>query len=229
MKLSRIIHIIIITGLVLIIGIPAQAWTRYQRDRHYYRDRHHSRDYGYNRYRIYNRRYYRNHDSSPYYKSWRPPSYNYSRPQYTDHYTMEDGWDLVKKGRSHTALDVLGQLAKSNPDAGGPKLGYAIASADTGQLSQGVWSMRRALTFGPGAFQQFVLDPRLESRLERLVSKFHGRSHGLPEKDVYFMQASLYYLLNDTNACLAAIEHSKNTNDRSDSAKNLYYMAQNYL
>ena len=58
---------------------------------------------------------------------------------------MSYGWDLIRKGRSHTALDVFAEIANYNLASGGPKLGYAIAAADSGQLSKSVWAMRRVL------------------------------------------------------------------------------------
>ncbi len=60
-------------------------------------------------------------------------------------HTMSYGWDLIRKGRSHTALDVFAEIANYNLASGGPKLGYAIAAADSGQLSKSVWAMRRVL------------------------------------------------------------------------------------
>ncbi len=209
MKFLRLIHIILITCLVLMISGLAQGWTRHRYD-HW--DRHR----------------YRHHGYSPHYRDYHRPDYHHYRPRY-QYTTIEDGWNLVKKGRSNTALEVFGRLAKSNPGAGQPKLGYAIAAADTGQLSQSVWSMRRALQFGPGAFQMFVPDLRLRGTLERQVIKFKGRSHKLPQKDAWFMQAAIYYLLKDSENCLNAIDKIKKAEDNSDSAKNLYYMAQNYL
>ena len=209
--------------MVVILSGAAQAWNRDRHHRNHRYDRHDHRYYHY--------RYdHRHRHSSPYYRNYRHPGYHrYHTPRYKNYYTMEDGWDLVKKDRSHTALDIFEDLAKSNPGAGGPKLGYAIAAADTDRLAKGVWAMRRALQFGPGAFQQFSPDRRLEGKLKRLVSKYEGRSHGLPEKDAYFMQASLYYLLKDTRACHRAIERNKGVDDYSDSAKNLYYMAEKYM
>jgi len=219
MKFIRIIQIIAIAGLMLMLSSPAAAWNRQERYRHHRYD-------NYN----YNRHYYRHRGVSPHYRSFRyPGNIRHYYPRYRDNYTMEDGWDLIKKDRSHTALDVFGELAKSNPGSGSPKLGYAIAAADTDSLSKSVWAMRRALIYHPGALEHFRLDTRLENKLKRLVSKYRGKSHGLPEKDAYFMQASLYYLLEEKDACFEAIRHSKEANDDSDSAKNLYYMAENYL
>ena len=218
MKFTRIIQIIAIAGLILMLSSLAAAWSRQERYRHH-------------RYDNYNRHDYRHLVVSPRYRNFRyPGNIRHYNPRYRDNYTMEDGWDLIKKDRSNTALDVFGELAKSNPGAGGPKLGYAIAAADTDSLSKSLWSMRRALIYHPGALEHFRMDPWLENKLRRLVSKYRrGRPHGLPDKDVYFMQATLYYLLEKKDVCFEAISHSEETNDDSDSAKNLYYMAENYL
>jgi hypothetical protein len=141
---------------------------------------------------------------------------------------MSYGWDLIKKGRSHTALDVFGEIANSYPTSGGPKLGYAIAAADSGQLSKSVWAMRRALEFDSEFFSLFSMDKRLERKLVRLTSKYRGYSHGLQEHDAHFMLASLYYLLGNHLECLQAIERNKKANDYSPSARNLYHLAENF-
>ncbi len=229
MKLTRYIQIIVIIVLVLMLSGLSQAWNQHRYHR-YQRHYGHRDSYQYRYQYEHNRSYTRHQRLSPYGKNYRHPrdTHQYSQ-RYRKQYTMDDGWRLIKKGQSHRALDIFGDLAKSNPGASGPKVGYAIAAADMNRLSKGVWAMRRAFQYGPSVFHGFELDGRFEGKLKRLVSKYQGRSHGLPEKDAYFMQASLYYLLEDKNACFEAINRSKAVNDYSVSAKNLYNMAENYL
>ncbi len=180
MKFIRIIQIIAIAVLMLMLSSLAAAWSRQEHYRHH-------------RYDNYNLHYDRHRGESPHYRGFGyPGNIRHDYPRYRDNYTVEDGWDLIKKDRSHTALDVFGELSKSNPGVGGPKLGYAIAAADTDSLSKSVWAMRRALIYHPGVLEYFRLDPWLENKLKRLVSKYQGKSHGLPDKDAYFMQASLF-------------------------------------
>lgn len=206
-KHTRII--VVTTGILAMMSVQSPAWDRYYRPgqslccyRH----------------------------SALYCSSSRLPGYTrYYRPQYADHYTVEDGWDLIRRHQSHTAFEIFMDIAESNPAAGQPKLGIAVAAADTGRLPRSVWAMRRLLEFTPAAIQLFRPDDWLIHRLRRLVGKYHSRSHGLPQKDAVFMQASLYYLLKDKTACLAAIDLSREVNDDSDSARNLYHIAENDL
>lgn len=205
MKNLQLLKIAIVAGLVLMNYGPAAAWCRYDND-HYHR-------YGYHN------RYHHHY----------PGDLDHDYPEYKDLYTMENGWLLIEKDRSQKALDVFKKLVKSNPGAGLPKLGYSIAAADTDKLIESVWAMRQALIYHPGALYQFKLDTRLKDKVKMLVSKYQGQSHGLPEKDASFMQASLYYLLGDKKECFQAIIRNKKDKDNSDSAKNLYYMVENYF
>lgn len=186
----------------------ASAWSRYDHYRHY-------------RYDPFDRHYHRHH--------WHHRHHYHHYPRFRVSYDINDGWNFIKKDRSNTALEIFEDLDNSNPGSGIPKLGYSIAAADTDRLGKSVWAMRRALIFHPGALYQFKPDVQLKNKIKQLVSKFQGRSHGLSEKDAFFMQASLYYLAGDKISCLQAIRLNKDANDTSDSAKNLYYMAENYL
>ena len=214
MKVTQLIQISLVSVFILTAWSEALAWSR-----HHYRYDHHDR--------FFHRHYY----PSPYYRSYRHyrHPYHHDYRWYRQDYTMADGWNMVRQGRSGIALNIFEDLSERHPGAGGPKLGYAIAAADTGRLEKSVWAMRRALQFGPGAVQIFKPDRQLEGKLKRLVEKYQGRSHGLPDKDAYFMQAALYYMLADKAACSEAIRLSREMDDTSDSAKNLYFMAEKYL
>jgi tetratricopeptide (TPR) repeat protein len=209
-------YIIFITSLMGIFffmtGLTA-AWTSRDRYRYY----HDKNKYGHYPY------------SSPFYKKYRSPvrtyRYNYRSES---RYTLSHGWDLLKKGRSHTALDVFSKIAESYPESGEPKLGYAIAAAESGQLSKAVWAMRRALEYDSQFFRLFSMDVRLERKITHLTGKYRGHSHGLEKHDAHFMIASLHYLLGNRQECLQAIEKIKKANDYSPSARNLYHLAETF-
>lgn len=209
MRYSRIIIILLVTAMAWGMAGQATAWTRHG---------HHRYDF-YDRYNPYNRPFY----------PWRHrlPGYIHDyRPRYTEIYTEQGGWDLVKNYRSDTALEIFEDISNATPVAGGPRLGIAVAAADTGQLSKSVTAMRLALRYNPGALQIFKPEDWLKDRLKSLVKKYQGQSHGLPDQDAYFMQAAFYYIVKDRDACLEAVRLGKKADDTSESALNLFYMAE---
>lgn len=215
MSYSRIIITLFIA--VMVWGMPGQvpAWTRHGHHRYDFYDRYDP----YDRYDRYHRHLY----------PWRHrlPGYIHDyRPRYKEMYTDKDGWDLVKNYRSDTALEIFEDISDSAPAAGRARLGIAVAAADIGQLPKSVTAMRLALRYNPGALQIFKPEDWLKDRLKSLVKKYQGRSHGLPDQDAYFMQAAFYYMVKDRDACLEAVRLGKKADDTSESALNLFYMAE---
>jgi tetratricopeptide (TPR) repeat protein len=202
MNVSRIIKILSITAIAWAIAGETSAWTRHRPHRH--------------------------HILSPYHHHFHHPHYCYPeyvhdyRPQYTE----QDGWEQIKKNRSDTALEIFENASDANPAAGGPKIGIAIAAADIGLLSKSIIAMRQALRYNPGALQLFEPEEWLKHRLKKLIKKYQGRSHGLRDQDAYFMAAVFNYMLKNKDGCLEAVRLGKKADDTSDSALNLFSMAE---
>ena len=70
-----------------------------------------------------------------------------------------------------------------------PKVGYALASALSGDLNKGVWAMRRALQSNPDALEYVTVSQQLRPRIEHLV---HGYAR---HADARFMISALHQLL----------------------------------
>lgn len=212
MNCFRIIIPLLIAATIWATAGQAMAWTRH----------------GLNRYGF-DGRY------DPHHSFFHPWYHGHGHPgdihgygsRYKDIYNEQDGWDMLKKYRSNTALEIFEDLSGETPAAGAHKLGIAIAAADTGQLPKSVTAMRLALRYNPGALQLFEPEDWLKDRLKKLVKKYQGQFHGLQNQDAYFMRIAFYYILKDKEACFEAIRYGKKTNDTSDSALNLYYMAEN--
>lgn len=202
MGYSRIIMALSAAVLAWITADPAISWTRSDLHRHG----------GYYRYYPYSRH------SCP----WRHDR----QPPYKETHTLQDGWDLIKEGQSLAAIKIFENISKATPAAGIPRLGIAIAASETGQLPKSVTAMRMALRYNPGAIQLFEPEDWLTDRLKKLVKKYQGPTHGLPDPDAFFMTAAFYYMLRDRAACLEAARRGRKTNDTSDSALNLFYMAE---
>ena len=60
-------------------------------------------------------------------------------------------WALLGTGRDRAALRQFSRLAGRDPDAGGPKIGYALSAARLGDLTNAARAMRRVLRVDPNA------------------------------------------------------------------------------
>lgn len=210
MKNSCIIFILLTAAAIWHAGGTAYAWTRTWYNRHDIHDR-----YGY---------YYRHHGPFHHRPHWHIHNYH---PRYKNLYTEKDAWELIENNRSYTALQIFEGLFHASPAAGRLKLGAAVAAADAGQLSKSIELMRQVLQYNPGSLQVFEPETWLTDRLKGLTKKFQEQSNELPGQDARFMLAAFYYLVKDREACLRSVQMGKAANDVSDSALNLFYMAEN--
>ncbi len=201
MRCLKIIIILLVTAVTWISASTAVAWTRY--------------GHGHHRHDFYHPRYHSHH------------GYIHDlRPIYSVTYTETDGWDLIEKNQSRRALDVFEKLSNESPAAGGPQLGIAIAAAETGELSKSVTAMRLALNYNPGVLRFFEPENWLKIRLINLVKTINKHPRRLQNQDAYFMMTAFYYILKDKDACLEAARLGRKANDTTDSALNLFYMAE---
>ncbi len=207
MNVSHLIKIISIAAITWAIAGETFAWTRLPHHRHH-------------GFRPYHNHFHHRYRSLPGY------GHDY-QPGYTHLYTEQDGWDLIKKYRSDTALEIFEDISDVRPAAGKPKIGVAIAAAEIGQLPKSVTAMRQALRYNPAALQLFEPEEWLKLRLKKLVEKYQGRSHGLNNQDACLMRTAFYYMLRNQDACLESVRLGKKAEDTSDSALNLYFMAEN--
>ncbi len=195
----------------------------YGHPRHYYR-----RSYGY---------YYPRHRS--YYYGYRPP-YVQSAPQYNtpiiypsyssadtrggdkEHAINGQGWTLLAQGRPSDALLAFGRQAVNNPAKGGPKVGYALAAASTGDLVRGTWAMRRAMRIDSAALHYITLDDALRPRVAELITRYAPElERSGSSQETAFMLASLHYLNGDTDAARVSISMAIDSGDRSESSTRL--------
>ncbi len=131
-------------------------------------------------------------------------------------------WNLLATDRPADALREFGRQAASDPDNGVPKVGYALASAMTGDLTRGVWAMRRALRSHPHSLQYVTINEQLRPKVEHLTHQYEqALDHTTQDHDAAFMVASLHHLLRNTEKAHHAIERAIRDGDLSVSAKNL--------
>ena len=132
------------------------------------------------------------------------------------------GWLLLNEGDADEALQFFSQQAQNNPSRGIPKIGYAIAVAETGNLTDGVRAMRRALRIDPSALHYLTIDPKLRPTVEGLIEHYaHFANESADDPDPPFMIAALRYLLREPEVANHAMLQAVSAGDRSESTINL--------
>jgi hypothetical protein len=132
------------------------------------------------------------------------------------------GWARLAEGRYSQALAIFAAEASNRPNAGRPKVGYALSTAAGGDLRRGVWAMRRALRIDPESMHYMTVEEPLRSRVVQLITRYRdnpGRT--VPSAEATFMLASLHYLLGNTNSARTAIDRAAAGGDRASSTGNL--------
>jgi hypothetical protein len=212
-KLFNYAGMALVMAALLLSGAPAMAWSYGH--------------YGGHHYGYYGSYYkpYRSHHYGGYYRHY--PYYgsgnrhyrrnSYSEPDYTtsssDQYSSvvassgaanaddKHGWTLLAGGDQESALKTFSTQAQNDPKNGALKVGYALATAETGDLDRGVWAMRRAVRIDPDALHYLRLDEDMQGIVNNLIHRYEDDDyHTLEATDRDFMVASLYYLLHNAEA-----------------------------
>ncbi len=146
-------------------------------------------------------------------------STNSTKPQ-TQHsgQTYSSGWDYFASGEYDRAQQEFGSEAEANPQAGLPKLGYALSTALSGNLDRGVWAMNRVLRFGPEALNFIPANTQIVDKIHVLIDLY---TQYKPEGDSYFMLAALHYLLNDVEQAKHFLDKSYDAGGANQSRDNL--------
>lgn len=230
-------------------GYRGRSYGHYSSKRRYYGSYGFGRSYYSSPYRSYrSRSYYRPRYYGSY--GYRSPSYGYgsSSRSYGDGYSSRgygsdysgaaypqsgpsygaaragygSGWSLLSQGQYANALNAFAQEAETHPTDGAPKMGYALASAATGDLERGVWAMRRACRIDPESMHDFTAPEGVDRVVEGLIGTYNGPAESsTPAADSAFMLASLHYLNGDMQSAHEAITQAADLGDRSPSANNL--------
>ena len=77
-----------------------------------------------------------------------------SEPRRETDSTSHDAWRLFRDGRYVSSYNTFARAAASDPEAGEPKLGYALSAAMRGDDSRAAYAMRRVLKFDPDVLDQ---------------------------------------------------------------------------
>jgi len=132
------------------------------------------------------------------------------------------GWTLLGNNQASAALTDFGRQAQASPSKGAPKVGYALASADLGQLDKGVWAMRRALRTDPHALHYVTLDQPLDAKVGQIIRQYEKKlDYSSRDGDAAFMLASLHYLRRNIEAARTNINQAMLARHVSTSTINL--------
>ncbi len=103
-----------------------------------------------------------------------------------------------------------------------PKVGFALASASNGNLTQGLWAMRRAFRIDPNSLNQLQFDENIIVTMDVLIDQYHDfKEVDGNHYDGAFMLSALYYFKQDFAAARENIDRAKNDGDDSVSLTNL--------
>ncbi len=177
--------------------------------------------YGYSNYRHHYYGYNTPYDSDHDYSS----NSTYQNRTYDrggSHIATGNGWTLLGNNQASAALTDFGRQAQASPSKGALKVGYALASADLGQLDKGVWAMRRALRIDPHALHYVALDEHLNTKVEQIIQQYEKKlAYSSSNSDAAFMLASLYYLRRNIEAAHTNIDQAMLARHVSTSTRNL--------
>jgi hypothetical protein len=126
------------------------------------------------------------------------------------------GWALFERGQAAAALDAFAEQATSNPIKGGPKIGYALSAAQLGDLTTGVWAMRRACEIDSHALHYVALTDSQTEQVKRLAEQYSTGSEAAEDRS--FMAAALHYLSRDLDTARAKIDEAMALGDTSQAA-----------
>ncbi|MBI4005526.1 MAG: hypothetical protein HY356_02555 [Gammaproteobacteria bacterium] len=135
------------------------------------------------------------------------------------------GWTVLAQGELQTALDIFAKDAEYFPNAGIPKVGYAIAAAAAGDLTQGVIAMREAFHIDPDSIHYLQFDDKVLAIINDLIDIFEDSlQENAKQPDEAFMLSALNYLKHDYGSAHEAIGRAIMDGDNSPSVYNLHVL-----
>ncbi len=137
-------------------------------------------------------------------------------------------WQTLTQGEYRTALNIFAQEAQSYPNSGIPKVGYALATASSGNLERGVWAMRRALRIDPTSLHYLQLNEKGRVLIEYLIHQYSSQENQTNFNQA-FMVSALHYLIHDYVAAKKSIASAQQYGEKSPSFTNLQKLVDHQL
>jgi len=131
----------------------------------------------------------------------------------------ERGWVLFERGDAKRALAVFAKQARHDDENVHAQLGYAIASAELGDLERSLWAMRRAALAGADAFATVPASDALRERLAALALRVHPtEGDRISEAEAHFLAAGIQFAAGDRDGASDAIAFAIRAGDDAEPA-----------
>ena len=164
----------------------------------------------------------------PFYRSYgySSPAYSYEEPVYSTSkpYGIDSpGWIYLARRNFQAAINVFAKDIQSFPDAGIPKVGFALATAAAGNMTESVLAMREAFNVDPDSIRYIYFDEKVLPIIDDLIEKYEyvlQQSNKRP--DEAFMVSALHYLRYDYGSAHEAINRAITDGDKSLSLGKLH-------
>jgi len=125
---------------------------------------------------------------------------------------------------------VFDKDIRSNPDAGIPKVGYALASAAAGNLEIGAQAMREAFQVDPDSIRNLYFDEQMLTIIDALIEEYeYELQQNNKSPDEAFMVSTLHYLKYDYGSAHEAINRAIVDGEKSLGMGNLHKLVDKQL
>ncbi|MBI1367697.1 MAG: hypothetical protein GC162_03495 [Planctomycetes bacterium] len=138
--------------------------------------------------------------------------------------TLTDGFGLLRGANTRGALDAFAAEAERFPNAGLPKVGYAIAAGLNGDDAKAAWALRSAVEMDASGLDRVPTDAAVQAMISNVLHRYEQRQNGFSRADDAFMIAACRYLLHDYAGAQTAIASAAATGDNAATTQTLRAM-----
>lgn len=136
--------------------------------------------------------------------------------------TETEAWTLLGEGDAREAIGTFTKAATQRPNEAGPKIGYALSALELGDVTTGVWAMRRAFRYDAPGARYLPLDDQLVRLIDNHRQDFEYHS-ALDPEDRWFMVAALRYIAHQDDDARDAVALARQRGDRSYELRRLQH------
>lgn len=131
---------------------------------------------------------------------------------------LSGGWASLARGDAHAALREFSFEVEKHPDDARAKVGYALALAATGDHTNSVWAIRRALKLNEAALDQAPKAPDFRERVREIRDAFAQRAASDQARAAdRFMVAALSHMLGEHGRAEEALTAAALAGDTDES------------
>lgn len=141
---------------------------------------------------------------------------HFTSVRFPSHVANGAGWTYLAKGQPVNAKTAFVDDISAGGSPGIARVGFALASADNGELDRGVWAMRRAFAADKDMAASLMMDEEMSEIVARVTRLYEQRMEdkGTNSEDA-FMLAAMYQLQGDPEMAMMAMDYALNTGDKN--------------